>query len=334
MSSGKKTTLYLSLSFAAGMIITYGLLSIDAVSIPRESGGGDLQEFENTYTFINPLLFCGDTELSRSTNATAHAIEESIEAYIEKEKRLGRLSDASVYYRDLKSGPWALINGELMSTPGSLLKVPVVLSIYRHAEKEAGFLSQEIEFSGGEDASQRQIFKPLEGVTVGNIYNIENLVKYTLTDSDNNAALLLSQLLSPKEIIESFARLGIETPDQKKGSYTMNVRTYASFFRILYNASYLDRDTSEHVLSLLAQSTFTDGLVAGLPKQTLVAHKFGEAEFLDGTKQLHDCGIVYKPNQPYLLCIMTHGNDLTQLSKVLQEISKIVYAILDEPSDF
>jgi beta-lactamase class A len=333
MTLGKQTIAYVLVSFLTGILVAYGLLRTDTIPTLSGTDRGDLQEFENNYTFINPLLFCGDTELSRSTSATAHAIEEKVDAYIQKEKSFGHISEASVYYRDLKGGPWALINGDLMSTPGSLLKVPVVLSIYRHAEKETDFLSQKIVFDGGYDASQRQSLKPAEKITPGNMYTVENLVHYTLIDSDNNAALLLTQLLSQKEITDSFTRLGIETPDSKKSAYIMDVRTYASFFRILYNASYLDRDTSEYVLSLLAQSKFTDGIVAGVPKNTLVAHKFGEAEFPDGATQLHDCGIVYKPTQPYLLCIMTHGNDIATLSKSLQEISKIVYDVLGKQSN-
>lgn len=43
------------------------------------------------------------------------------------------------------------------------------------------------------------------------------------------------------------------------------------------------------------------------------------------TKELHDCGIIYYPERPYLLCVMTEGNDLNELAGVIQNISKTVY---------
>jgi hypothetical protein len=62
-----------------------------------------------------------------------------------------------------------------------------------------------------------------------------------------------------------------------------------------------------------------------LPKSLAVAHKFGERELPNGIKQLHDCGIVYLPKHPYLLCIMTRGTDYDRLSTVISTISKKIY---------
>jgi hypothetical protein len=42
-------------------------------------------------------------------------------------------------------------------------------------------------------------------------------------------------------------------------------------------------------------------------------------------KQLHDCGIVYFPNHPYIVCLMTRGYDWNVLEKTLKDISKIIF---------
>ena len=55
-----------------------------------------------------------------------------------------------------------------------------------------------------------------------------------------------------------------------------------------------------------------------------MAHKFGES----GTpvdKQLHESAIVYLDKKPYLLTVMTKGKDNASLSKLICEISSIVY---------
>jgi len=104
--------------------------------------------------------------------------------------------------------------------------------------------------------------------------------------------------------------------------------------RQLYNATYLRPDLSELALSWLAQSTFRDALVAGVPPGTVVAHKFGERVAVDPQTgrelaQLHDCGVGYFPENPYVLCVMTRGSELGELMQVVREISQRVYQEVD-----
>jgi len=84
------------------------------------------------------------------------------------------------------------------------------------------------------------------------------------------------------------------------------------------------------VLSLLTHTNFTSGLTAGIPKNIVVAHKFGEAtdDDVSGSiisRELHDCGIIYYPGKPYLLCVMTKGTDFSKLEGVISGISEIAY---------
>ena len=105
-----------------------------------------------------------------------------------------------------------------------------------------------------------------------------------------------------------FTDLGITIPGVRGTEDYMSVSDYASFFRILYNASYLTKDDSQKALDLLTKVDFADGIRAGVPKGVPVANKFGERS-VNGLQQLHDCGIVYYNNHPYLLCIMSRGSD-------------------------
>jgi hypothetical protein len=113
----------------------------------------------------------------------------------------------------------------------------------------------------------------------------------------------------------------------------LSVQTYESFFRILYNASYLSRNASNWALDILSKSEFETGLIAGVPQTIKVSHKFGEkSDARDGTVQLHDCGIVYYPNKPYLLCVMTKGPNIQLLDNVIAEISRITFSEVDHQS--
>jgi hypothetical protein len=88
--------------------------------------------------------------------------------------------------------------------------------------------------------------------------------------------------------------------------------------------------TSEQALGLLTTTDFTQGLVAGVSATTTVAHKFGEQTDTDTNgqvidRELHDCGIVYYPNNPYFLCVMTKGQDFSTLAKIISGISNSVF---------
>jgi beta-lactamase class A len=125
-------------------------------------------------------------------------------------------------------------------------------------------------------------------------------------------------------------------PDIYNPNNSMSVKDYAAFFRIIYNSSYLERNMSEKALSLLSSVDYKEGLIAGVPSNLVVSHKFGERQAIDKnggtTNQLHDCGIVYYPGHPYLLCVMTKGEKFEELSKIIAKISDIVYREIDSRS--
>jgi hypothetical protein len=111
---------------------------------------------------------------------------------------------------------------------------------------------------------------------------------------------------------------------------------YMHFFRILYNATYLRRTRAQQALEMLSHTGFNAGLVAGVPGDTVVSHKFGErTSHGDGTtrRELHDCGIVYFPGHPYGICVMTEGSDFTDLASVIADISGTAYQYVSRVSE-
>jgi hypothetical protein len=163
------------------------------------------------------------------------------------------------------------------------------------------------------------------------------MIKY----SDNNAAELLINHLNMTNQDGTFDTLfkdmGINQIDL--GNDFISIRAYALFFRILYNSTYLSRDMSEKALALLSQTDFSKGIEGGVPNNIEVSQKFGEftQESTSGTlvkRELHNCGIVYYPGHPYLLCIMTKGKDFAPLEGVLSEISRKVFIFMEQKYSF
>ena len=248
---------------------------------------------------------------------------------VERQLAAGTATHVSVYYRDLNNGPWFGIHEDERFSPASLLKVPILISVLKKAEIEPGLLDKSLTVTQFADDNVGTLYPPERTVAQGQTYTIDQLLHFMITFSDNNAKDLLVQALDAKIVESVFIDLGIRVPDATTPQDFMTVKDYAGFFRILYNATYLSREMSERALAYLATSQFTAGLVAGVPAGMVVAHKFGQRTLPDNAAQLHDCGIVYYPGHPYLLCVMTRGKTGTALAPVIRDISKQVYEEVD-----
>ena len=149
-----------------------------------------------------------------------------------------------------------------------------------------------------------------------------------IIDSDNGAMSLLIDNTDPRYITDLFAEMGITNPSDTSGSvdkYGISAKMYSLFFRVLYSSTIVNRDNSEKALELLSKTTFKNGISAGVPGDLTVAHKFGEHVSLPLGIEFHDCGIIYYPKNPYLLCVMTKGDNVDELIAVISDISKKVY---------
>lgn len=299
----------------SSLIINFNFFSNQASNIVF-----DMKSPNKTYTYINPLLDCADSEIDslRYGNLT-----DEIENEIEKNVKEGNIGEASIYFRDLNNGPWFGYNEKEEFSPASLMKVPLLIAYLKMSEYDHDLLNKSIN-SGELDNLISQNIIPAKSIQSNKAYTIRELLDYMIRYSDNLATTVLIQNINPVILDDIYSDLSLKIPSWGNTENYMTVQDYSSFFRILYNASYLNRENSELALEILSESVFNDGLVAGLPKNTSIAHKFGERVLTD-SKQLHDCGIVYNEKGDYLICIMTRGQDFNKMKTFLQDISFLVY---------
>lgn len=277
------------------------------------------------YQFINPLLECDSSTISQDPNLAS--LKKSIEFIIDQEIGNKKISFGSVYYRDLNNGPWIGINANEYFSPASLIKVPVMMAYFKAAENDPLILTKKISNNKTFDYSQQNI-TPTQILEIDKEYTIEDLIERMIIYSDNAAYELLLDNIDNMKIYKVYQDLDVDISKAQNdpNGDIITVKDYASFFRILFNASYLDQDMSEKALTLLSKSQYYKGLVAGVPQNITIAHKFGERQFLPShEKQLHDCGIVYLTSKPYLLCIMSRADDFDQAANFIKQVSKTVY---------
>ncbi len=282
------------------------------------------------YTYINPLLSCSISENKEFTEYKP--LETKINKIIGNAGP--KVTSVSVYYRELTTGRWFGINEEETYSPASLMKVPIMIAYYKLAESNPSILSEALSSTSSlvvTDASEH--YKSTQQLSSRQSYSIETLIEAMIKYSDNMATSLLFGHMDGNSFDDVVSDIGIKVPALSQIGGTddfMTVKEYSYIFRLLYNGTYLSNQLSEQALKLLTQTDFTQGLRGGVPQTIAIAHKFGERTLYDTagkptSEQLHDCGIVYYPSHPYVLCVMTKGTDFDALSTTIQSISKSIY---------
>ncbi|GAB7024896.1 hypothetical protein JCM15764A_01440 [Geotalea toluenoxydans] len=281
------------------------------------------------FRFISPLL---DVELPEGMSMRLEPIpfKNKVLDFVRQQTQTGRVSGMSVYFRDLFDGPWFGINEDAKFNAASMMKVPVMIAWLKRAEKDPRILDRQFYYDGKEDLTAMQDIKPRRAIAAGRKYTVEELLHYMVNYSDNNATSLLYNALPPQELNAVLDGMDVDN-DTSAGNNDITVHGYSGFFRILFNAGYLNREMSEKALQLLTLADFPQGIAAGVPKGTPVAAKFGE--FNQGEeRQLHEFGIVYHPKGPYILGIMTRGRDAKIQAEVIRDLSALIFTEISNGS--
>jgi len=286
------------------------------------------------YTLTDPLI--GLTSSGNTTGPDYIQLQQQLAAYISAQKSDG-LSSASVKFADTLQSEGLTINADEVYDPASLTKVPLMMAYYDLAQQQPSVLSDMILYSGDEDLDASEQIKSAVQLIPGHTYSVEEMIEHMIKYSDNNAEQLLANhlaVIGQLSVLNAlFSNLGIKI-NPKAPDY-ITVQSYMLLMRVLFNATYLDRDYSEKALQLLSQTDFTAGLSAGVPSSIVIAQKFGDARIPDMQgnivgAELQNCGIIYYPDHPYQLCIMTKGSNVSELERVISGISKMVFQTVQE----
>lgn len=228
-------------------------------------------------------------------------------------------TDYSFYFEYLPSGTSIRIGDDNELIAASLIKVPLVMNLYKASELQRVSLDKSVTITQQQlDDSYGDLWKKGAGTSI----TLREAAKLALTQSDNTATHVIfdaaNGLLSEKE--QSLAQLDIDQ-NLVEGNAVINAKSYTSILKSLYLSSYLDNDSSQEILDVLTQSTETRRLTGELPKDIKVAHKNGvyNAKWSES-----DCGIVYIPKRPYAICAMV-GLPEDQANAFTADISRIVY---------
>lgn len=328
MSHRKKYLLIGGFFLIAGISITF--LFFEWKEKEKHLG---FESCEKQYTYISSEIDCGTID---GRIDQFKSISQDIQAYIDQEKLSHHIDETAVFFRDLSARRWFGINENTNFYPASLAKLPFAMMLYKTAEVDKAILDEPITIDDADTLlNTGQHYAPEITLKSGQSYPLHETVRDMLVSSDNTPINKLMAFSSPfrDPILEDLGILVFQEESTDAPQWNITAKSYANLFRILYNVSYLRPEYSNTLLEQLALSTFKNGLVAGVPNDVKVAHKFGEAsEKNEATGEiytiLNDCGIIYKQDSPYILCVMTQGQDFSRLEKNIETISRKIYDAL------
>ena len=244
----------------------------------------------------------------------------------------------AVAYHDLRTGETLERNQREVFHAASTMKVPVMLGIFEAVTRGELRLEQPVRvkndfvsiFDGSRyslearEDSDKQLYE-----LVGQDVTLEELVRRMIVRSSNLATNLVIELIGAPRVMALMQEIGAHdlrvlrgVEDDKAYHAGMNNTVTAHdlmlVFKTLGEQRAISPAASAKMNEILLAQEHNDGIPAGLPPGTPVAHKTGSI-----TKISHDAGII---DSRYVLVVLTRGfADGDVADRVIGEISRAVW---------
>jgi beta-lactamase class A len=149
---------------------------------------------------------------------------------------------------------------------------------------------------------------------IGGRLSLRHLATSMIVRSSNLATNLLIEKLGAPRVTETIRRLGADSMVVLRGvedgkafaagrNNTTTARDLVTLLLALADRKVVSKETTAELLGILEAQEFNDGIPAGLPAGTRVAHKTGEI-----TATWHDAALIFPPEgPPYALVVLTRG---------------------------
>jgi len=241
----------------------------------------------------------------------------------------------SYYFQDLNTLTGLKVNDKELFIAASLSKLPLLSSIYLEIEGNPHInLKTKITYSKEDTSKHVQSNADLiQSLQDGIQYSLEELIRKMIVESDNHSTFLLSNFFGTKVVSRTYDLFSIKYMKKNKLIY-LTPKEYSKILRDLFFSHTNIKRNSQHILSLLKKAEFKGGLKSIKKNKNIeVANKFGVRKNNDNDEklyQLHDCGVIFYPGRPYILCIMTKGPVLKNLIKTIALLSNITFRHIED----
>ncbi len=273
------------------------------------------------------------------SSAQTDTLRKKIENIISGKKAVIGVSISGIESKDTLT-----INGSKHFPMQSVYKFHIALTVLNQIDQGKLSFDQKIFIKKSDLITET--WSPLrEKYPNGNInLTLREILKYTVSESDNTGCDLLLKLLGGTGIVNNYMHsIGIRDVNIQASEEEMhkawdvqftNWTTPISAMQLLrkfYNKEVLSEKSYDFLWNLMLGSyTFPERIIAELPTGTILAHKTGSSgtnsEGL--TAATNDIGIVCLPNgKHFAICVFvsnSYEDDKTN-AKIIAEIAKVVW---------
>lgn len=248
-------------------------------------------------------------------------------------------AEVAVAYRTLDGRDELLINEDAVFHAASTMKVPVMIELFRQDSIGLAKLDQKIPivntFRSIVDDSPYTLSPDSDSETglytrIGQPISYRELCWAMITVSSNLATNILIDRLGAQKIQQTTVELGAVGMQVLRGvedgkayqagrNNTTSARALLVLMEAIAKGTAVSPKASSQMVDILAHQKVRNGIPAGLPEGTRVAHKTGEISTVS-----HDAAIVFAP-RPYVLVVLVRGFESKTREALIAQISRTVY---------
>ncbi len=212
----------------------------------------------------------------------------------------------AVYVWEYENGQYVDINGEEQFSAASIIKLPVLVRMFKSIEAKQMTIYDEMTLT---DYYRAEGSGNLQYMSRGSKYSLDALAKTMIQDSDNSATnMIMAKMGGMDDVNTGLRDWGISKtyvrtwlPDMS-GTNKTTAHDLAKILYNLDNPGFLNINSREYIIDYMSHVKNNKLIAAGLGEGALFVHKTG-----DIGSMLGDAGIVFAPNgKKYIIVILAN----------------------------
>jgi beta-lactamase class A len=249
-------------------------------------------------------------------------LEEGIRELIFQYSANNDKSIVGVVIEDLNSSKGIEINSQSEFDAASIGKLPILTLLNQKIAK--GLINPQEVIVIDESNVERYGTGSIQYQDLPKEYTITQLAELMITVSDNTASSVLATKIGRNDLAKHVQELGMSQTDTKNNT-TIPYDT-SIILRYIYDLYHKQDPHGLEMVEFLSNTIFKSRLTKLIPSETKVAHKIGTQ-----VGEVHDAGIVFHQEHPYIIVVYTKGFTQTSTAEeLIAEISRQTLAYFDK----
>ena len=223
----------------------------------------------------------------------------------------------AVVVKDLATGRGTMVNAHRVYYAASVFKMLVMYEAFSQVEQGMLSLDDEVQITPYYDSFGlgQRMTELCEQLPV------QQALAAMMAISDNAAAVLLQDVVGAGNINASMRALGLTETRLLPEDLPLTAADVAILLEGIGRGVAINEASSRAMFQLMAGERFDNGIKAGVPAGTVVAHKTG-----NWSNATHDAAIVYSPKATYVLVVLSDRNHEVAVTRA---VSQAVYSFFN-----